>query len=211
MIMTESNKDEWEENMLKHMVKVFSEMGMNMDINTLKSIMEQLKDRFEDMGMNIEDMAKANVKMDANKMNINMGSEELKKMMEQIMNINNPEGFGDLLKNMGINVKSDESVIEVEAEIKDEDDDDTLEQDNFQMYEDKMYLTVDISRYTDIDERLMEINLTSSGTLLQIMKTTQPRPFKKFKLPETASRIIEWTYNNGILDVTFDINSTMYI
>ena len=68
MIMTESNKDEWEENMLKHMVKVFSEMGMNMDINTLKSIMEQLKDRFEDMGMNIEDMAKANVKMDANKM-----------------------------------------------------------------------------------------------------------------------------------------------
>ena len=121
MIMTESNKDEWEENMLKHMVKVFSEMGMNMDINTLKSIMEQLKDRFEDMGMNIEDMAKANVKMDANKMNINMGSEELKKMMEQIMNINNPEGFGDLLKNMGINAKSDESVIEVEAEIKDED------------------------------------------------------------------------------------------
>ena len=73
-----------------------------------------------------------------------------------------------------------------------------------------MYLTVDISRYTDINQDSMELNLASSGNVLQIMKTTQLRPFKKFKLPETASRIIKWTYNNGILDVTFDINSPMY-
>lgn len=196
--------------MLKEMAKVFSEMGMNVDINMLKSIMNQLKGRLEDMGMNMEDMAKANVNMDVNKMNINLDPKELRKMMEQMMNINNPEGFGDLLKNIGVDVKLDEPVIEMEAEINDAHDDEELDQDNVQIYGDKMYLTVDISRYTDIDQDSMELNLASSGNLLQIMKTTQLRPFKKFKLPETASRIIKWTYNNGILDVTFDINSTMY-
>tara|TARA_B100000767_G_C19722597_1_gene517973 strand:+ start:904 stop:1533 length:630 start_codon:yes stop_codon:yes gene_type:complete len=208
--MSVSNRDEWEENMLKEMAKVFSEMGMNVDINMLKSIMNQLKGRLEDMGMNMEDMAKANVNMDVNKMNINLDPKELRKMMEQMMNINNPEGFGDLLKNIGVDVKLDEPVIEMEAEINDAHDDEELDQDNIQIYGDKMYLTVDISRYTDINQDSMELNLASSGNLLQIMKTTQLRPFKKFKLPETASRIIKWTYNNGILDVTFDINSTMY-
>ncbi|MFQ3321183.1 MAG: HSP20 family molecular chaperone IbpA [Candidatus Thalassarchaeaceae archaeon] len=208
--MSVSNRDEWEENMLKEMTKVFSEMGMNVDINMLKSIMNQLKGRLEDMGMNMEDMAKANVNMDVNKMNINFDPKELRKMMEQMMNINNPEGFGDLLKNIGVDVKLDEPVIEMEAEINDAPDDEELDQDNVQIYGDKMYLTVDISRYADINQDSMELNLASSGNLLQIMKTTQLRPFKKFKLPETASRIIKWTYNNGILDVTFDINSTMY-
>ncbi|MGY8692216.1 MAG: hypothetical protein ACKVHF_04535 [Candidatus Poseidoniales archaeon] len=208
--MSVSNRDEWEENMLKEMAKVFSEMGMNVDINMLKSIMNQLKGRLEDMGMNMEDMAKANVNMDVNKMNVNLDPKELRKMMEQMMNINNPEGFGDLLKNIGIDVKLDEPVIEMEAEINDAHDDEELDQDNVQIYGDKMFLTVDISRYTDINQDSMELNLASSGNLLQIMKTTQLRPFKKFKLPETASRIIKWTYNNGILDVTFDINSTMY-
>ncbi|MCP2507516.1 MAG: hypothetical protein NLN64_04400 [Candidatus Thalassarchaeaceae archaeon] len=208
--MSVSNRDEWEENMLKEMAKVFSEMGMNVDINMLKSIMNQLKGRLEDMGMNMEDMAKTNVNMDVNKMNINLDPKELRKMMEQMMNINNPEGFGDLLKNIGVDVKLDEPVIEMEAEINDAHDDEELVQDNVQIYGDKMYLTVDISRYTDINQDSMELNLASSGNLLQIMKTTQLRPFKKFKLPETASRIIKWTYNNGILDVTFDINSTMY-
>jgi hypothetical protein len=208
--MSVSNRDEWEENMLKEMAKVFSEMGMNVDINMLKSIMNQLKGRLEDMGMNMEDMAKTNVNMDVNKMNINIDPKELRKMMEQMMNINNPEGFGDLLKNIGVDVKLDEPVIEMEAEINDAHDDEELDQDNVQIYGDKMYLTVDISRYTDINQNSMELNLASSGNLLQIMKTTQLRPFKKFKLPETASRIIKWTYNNGILDVTFDINSTMY-
>lgn len=210
IIMSVSNRDEWEENMLKEMAKVFSEMGMNVDINMLKSIMNQLKGRLEDMGMNMEDMAKANVNMDVNKMNVNLDPKELRKMMEQMMNINNPEGFGDLLKNIGIDVKLDEPVIEMEAEINDAHDDEELDQDNVQIYGDKMFLTVDISRYTDINQDSMELNLASSGNLLQIMKTTQLRPFKKFKLPETASRIIKWTYNNGILDVTFDINSTMY-
>ena len=101
--------------------------------------MNQLKGRLEDMGMNMEDMAKANVNMDVNKMNVNLDPKELRKMMEQMMNINNPEGFGDLLKNIGIDVKLDEPVIEMEAEINDAHDDEELDQDNVQIYGDKMF------------------------------------------------------------------------
>jgi hypothetical protein len=39
------------------------------------------------------------------------------------------------------------------------------------------------------------------------MRKTQLRPFKKFDLPEIADQIVEWSLNNGILDVVFDIRS----
>jgi hypothetical protein len=39
------------------------------------------------------------------------------------------------------------------------------------------------------------------------MRKTQLRPFKKFDLPESAGRVVEWSLNNGILDVIFDIRN----
>ena len=211
--MSVSSDEEWEENMLKEMAKLFSTMGMNVDYDMLKSLMHQLKKRLEEMGMNPEDMAKTNVKMDFNKIDSNLEPQEIKKMMDNLMGMGNPEGFSDLLKNMGINMKINEPVIEVKAEINDSDSnaDDEIDEDNFYIHEDRMYLTVDISRYTDLEANSIELNLADAGISLQVMKTTQLRPFKKFTLPEPASRIIEWTFNNGVLDVTFDINSTMYI
>ena len=210
--MSSTNSEDWEENMLKEMAKLFSSMGMNVDYDMLKSLMHQLKDRLEEMGLNPEDMANSSVKMDFNKIDANLEPQEIKKMMDHLMGMNNPDGFGDLLKNMGIDMKINEPIVEVKAEINDEDIvEDEIDEDNFYTHEDRMYLTVDISRYTDLDANLMELNLADAGSSLQVMKTTQLRPFKKFNLPEPASRIIEWTFNNGVLDVTFDINSTMYI
>ena len=211
--MSVSSDEEWEENMLKEMAKLFSTMGMNVDYDMLKSLMQQLKKRLEEMGMDPEDMAKTNVKMDFNKIDSNLKPQEIKKMMDNLMGMGNPEGFSDLLKNMGINMKINEPVIEVKAEINDPDSDadDEIDEDNFHIHEDRMYLTIDISRYTDLEANSIELNLADAGVSLQVMKTTQLRPFKKFNLPEPASRIIEWTFNNGVLDVTFDINSTMYI
>lgn len=211
--MSSPRDEEWEENMLKEMAKLFSTMGMNVDYEMLRTLMIQLKDRLEEMGMNPDDMAKTNIKMDFNKLDSNMEPKEIKKMMEGLMGRGNPEGFNDLLKNMGINMKINEPVVEIKAEIDDEDSNinDEIGENNFHIHEDRMYFTVDISRFTDLESNSIELNLADAGISLQVMKTTQLRPFKKFTLPEPASRIIEWTFNNGILDVTFDINSTMYI
>ena len=131
--MSVSSDEEWEENMLKEMAKLFSTMGMNVDYDMLKSLMHQLKKRLEEMGMNPEDMAKTNVKMDFNKIDSNLKPQEIKKMMDNLMGMGNPEGFSDLLKNMGINMKINEPVIEVKAEINDSDSniDDEVDEDNF--------------------------------------------------------------------------------
>ena len=70
-----------------------------------------------------------------------------------------------------------------------------------------MYATVDLSRQLDIIGSDLEINLIDSGRVFQLMKTTQLRPFKEFDLPNSASQIVEWSLNNGILDVVFDIRN----
>ena len=75
------------------------------------------------------------------------------------------------------------------------------------IHEDRMCITVDISRFTDLQQEEVELNLTSGGEILQLMKTTQMRPLKRYTLPHSAENIVEWDLNNGILDVKFDINS----
>ena len=110
--MSDSSEEEWEENMLKEMAKLFSTMGMNVDYDMLKSLMHQLKNRLKEMGMNPEDMAKTNIKMDFNKIDSNLEPQEIKKMMDNLMGIGNTEGFSDFLKNIGINMKINEPVIE---------------------------------------------------------------------------------------------------
>jgi len=96
--------------------------------------------------------------------------------------------------------------IEVEEEVTEEPDNDLPLEDVF-IHEDRMCITVDISRFTDLHQEEVELNLTSGGEILQLMKTTQMRPLKRYTLPHSAENIVEWDLNNGILDVKFDINS----
>ena len=96
--------------------------------------------------------------------------------------------------------------MEVEEEVTEEPDNDLPLEDVF-IHEDRMCITVDISRFTDLQQEEVELNLTSGGEILQLMKTTQMRPLKRYTLPHSAENIVEWDLNNGILDVKFDINS----
>jgi len=41
--------------------------------------------------------------------------------------------------------------------------------------------------------------------VLQLMRSTQPRPFKRYVLPHIAKGQPQWVLNNGILDITFDL------
>ena len=61
-----------------------------------------------------------------------------------------------------------------------------------------MYLTVDISRHTDLEANSIELNLADAGLSLQVMKTTQLRPFKKFNL---QNQLVE--LSNGHLITVF--------
>jgi len=69
----------------------------------------------------------------------------------------------------------------------------------------RMSVTIDISKFLDIGPEDVELVLSSGGEVLQLMRKTQARPFKRLILPQAAGQIVEWELNNGILDITFDL------
>lgn len=198
--MDENSRDDWEEQMLKEMAKMFSEMGMPMDIEILRNMLSQVRDQFQKMGIDPEKLSNQDMKID-----INGDSDEFRKTMESMLNGSN--GFSDLFRNMGVNVQVNNPTPIVNAELNEKEDEEQELQVDIYSHEDRIYATVDLSHELDIVESELEINLIDSGKSFQLMKTTQLRPFKKFDLPNSVSQIVDWSLNNGILDVTFDIKN----
>ena len=198
--MDKNSKDEWEEQMLEEMAKMFSDMGMPMDIKILRNMLSQVRDQFQKMGIDPEKLSNQDMKID-----INGDSDEFRKTMESMLNGSN--GFSDLFRNMGVNIQVNDPIPVVDAELHKKEDEEHELQVDIHVHEDRIYATVDLSHELDIVESELEINLIDSGRAFQLMKTTQLRPFKKFDLPNSVSQIVEWSLNNGILDVIFDIRN----
>lgn len=198
--MDENSRDDWEEQMLKEMAKMFSDMGMPMDIEILRNMLSQVRDQFQKMGIDPEKLSNQDMKID-----INGDSDEFRKTMESMLNGSN--GFSDLFRNMGVNVQVNNPTPIVDAELNQKENEEQELQVDIYSHEDRIYATVDLSHELDIVESELEINLIDSGKSFQLMKTTQLRPFKKFDLPNSVSQIVDWSLNNGILDVTFDIKN----
>ena len=205
-IMSTVDKDEFDDRLLKEMAKMFSEMGMPIDVEMLQNMMRQVRQQFEEMGIDPEQMSSTDIRM-----RTDVDPEEFRKQMETMLS--GPGGMGDLFRNMGIKVQFDGNPsvaeapkIEVDEEVTEESDDELPIEDVF-IHEDRMCITVDISRFADIEPEEVELNLTGGGEILQLMKTTQMRPLKRYTLPHSAESIVEWDLNNGILDVKFDIDA----
>lgn len=198
--MDENSRDDWEEQMLKEMAKMFSDMGMPMDIEILRNMLSQVRDQFQKMGIDPEKLSNQDMKID-----INGDSDEFRKTMESMLNGSN--GFSDLFRNMGVNVQVNNPTPIVDAELNQKENEEQELQVDIYSHEDRIFATVDLSHELDIVESELEINLIDSGKSFQLMKTTQLRPFKKFDLPNSVSQIVDWSLNNGILDVTFDIKN----
>ena len=198
--MDNNNADDWEEQMLKDMAKMFSEMGMPIDIEILRNMLSQVREQFQKLGIDTEKLSNQDMKID-----INGDSEEFRRTMESMLN--GSDGLSELFRNMGVNVQVNNPTPVVDAELSQQEDIEEELSVDIYVHEDRMYATVDLSRQLDIIESELEINLIDSGRVFQLMKTTQLRPFKKFDLPNSASQIVEWSLNNGILDVVFDIRN----
>ena len=199
--MEDTNRDEWEDKMLKEMVKMFSEMGMPIDMSMLQNMMSQVREQFDKMGIDPEKMANKDLKID-----INGDPDEFRRTMESMLN--GPEGISKLFRDIGINVQVNNPTPVVDAELDHvEEVDEKLLEADIHIHEDRMYATIDLSRQLEIIESEIELNLIDGGTILQLMKKTQLRPFKKFDLPESVAQIVDWSLNNGILDVIFNIKN----
>jgi len=177
--------DDWEEQLIEQLTKMFQDMGMPIDTNTLRTMMKQIQSQFDDMGIDPEKMAEGKVELN----------------LEATMN--------DLAKMMGGNFPQKKPVeVEIEtSEEAEESDIVAVNEDDVYINDDSMMLTIDCSRISDIDDsgNGVEITLTSDNSVLSLMVEGRPRPVKKYNLGRVVENIEEWSINNGILDMTLKI------
>ena len=198
--MADSERDEWADDMFAEMAKMFEQMGMPIDVKALEEMMKKVMDQFEQMGIDPTKISNSQFKVESN-----TDSEELRRMMDSMMN--SPGGFSDLFKKMGVNIEVEGSVEQVEAEVEEPDEHEVSDLPDEDVYVSgsTMSVTIDISRILDVRSEDIELVLSSGGEVLQLMRRTQTRPLKRFILPDAANQIREWQLNNGILDITFDL------
>ena len=197
--MSGSERDEWADDMFAEMARMFEQMGMSIDIKAREAMMNQIREQFEQMGIDPTKLSHSQFKVDTN-----TDPEEFRRIMESMLN--GPDGISELLKNMGVNIQvNSPGDAEAEAEETEESDVSDLPEEDIYVHDGRMSVTIDISRFLDIRPEDVELVLSSGGEVLQLMRKTQPRPFKRFILPEAVGQIVEWELNNGILDIKLDL------
>jgi hypothetical protein len=198
--MVDSERDEWADDMFAEMARMFEQMGMPIDVKALEEMMKKVMEQFEQMGIDPTKISHSQFKVESN-----TDPEELRRMMDSMMN--NPGGFSDLFKKMGINIEVEGAAEQAEPEVEEPEEAEVsdLPEEDIYVHDGTMSVTIDISRFLDIRSGDIELVLSSGGEVLQLMRRTQSRPLKRFILPEAANQISEWELNNGILDITFDL------
>ena len=199
--MTDENWDNFDEEAIEEMARMFEQMGMPVDINTLKSMIKQVRSQFEEMGIDPEKVSMSEVKL-----GLNSDPEEFMKNLESM--ISGPQGLGDFLKKMGVDIHIKPSVSEVRVDVDEsqhESKDDSIPEEDVYVNNDQMFVTIDVSKFDDISPDNLELSLTGEGAVLQMLRTNQIRPFRTFVLPNASSGVANWEINNGILDITFEL------
>jgi len=198
--MVDSERDEWADDMFAEMARMFEQMGMPIDVKALEEMMKKVMEQFEQMGIDPTKISHSQFKVESN-----TDPEELRRMMDSMMN--NPGGFSDLFKKMGVNIEVEGPAEQAEPEVEEPEEAEVsdLPEEDIYVHDGTMSVTIDISRFLDIRSGDIELVLSSGGEVLQLMRRTQSRPLKRFILPEAANQISEWELNNGILDITFDL------
>lgn len=199
--MTDENWDNFDEEAIEEMARMFEQMGMPVDINTLKSMIKQVRSQFEEMGIDPEKVSMSEVKL-----GLNSDPEEFMKNFESM--ISGPQGLGDFLKKMGVDIHIKPSVSEVRVDVDEsqhESNDDSIPEEDVYVDNDQMFVTIDVSKFDDISPDNLELSLTGEGVVLQMLRTNQIRPFRTFVLPNASSGVANWEINNGILDITFEL------
>ena len=198
--MVDSERDEWADDMFAEMARMFEQMGMPIDVKALEEMMKKVMEQFEQMGIDPTKISHSQFKVESN-----TDPEELRRMMDSMMN--NPGGFSDLFKKMGVNIEVEGPAEQAEPEVEEPEEAEVsdLPEEDIYVHDGTMSVTIDISRFLDIRPGDIELVLSSGGEVLQLMRRTQSRPLKRFILPEAANQIGEWELNNGILDITFDL------
>ena len=197
--MKENNSDDIDQKILEEMARVFEQMGMPVDMKTLRAMFEQVRGQFEEMGFDLN-------RVEMGEVGVIENPEEFVKRMESVFN--SSDGFGEFMKKMGVNIKVKKSEPEIKVNIDDQNqdlEDESIPEDDVYISENIMNVIIDISKFTEVNSENLELSLTGRGEVIQLLRTTQLRPFKAYILPRIAKGQPSWSLNNGILDITFEL------
>ncbi len=194
--MTEQGDEDpsdWEEQMLNKLAEMFKQMGMDVTPSTLKDMMSQFQNKFEEMGFDAEKIAKGGV-------NLNFDISKLSKMFSEGGDLN------DMFSNLGFDVQVDAKPTEIPVP-EDDDVEQVKQLPAADVYLDgwEMAITVDCTTEVELEENIIELELIEKGSLLEIMRSSQVAPVARIELPHQCDELVEWSFNNGILDVTLKL------
>ena len=189
-----TGNDDFEEKLIEQITELFRNMGMNLDKKQIRALMEQFRSQFENLGLDAEKIAKGDV-------NFNFDLSQLSKMFEK------GESVEDILQNLGVDVQVDANPIEVDMPEIDDVEDEIYKLPADDVYLDgwNMSVTIDFTLKGDVEEAEVELSLIRNGHQLEILKNTQTSPLARVKLPHPCDDVVEWSLNNGILDVTLKL------
>jgi len=183
--------EDWEEKMLEQMEEMFRSMGMNIDIEQLRGLMDQFREQFESMGLDAERLAKGDV-------NFNFDISKVMKLFQSGMS---PK---EMLSNLGVDIKVDAkpAIVEIENDVP-SNEILKLPTDDIYLSGWNMSITVDISARVSIEE--IEVALSNSGEIIQVLSSPNESPLAQIELPHQCDDVVDWSLNNGILDVTLKL------
>jgi HSP20 family molecular chaperone IbpA len=212
VVIQVTGSEDWEKQVLEQMVEMFKNMGLDVDADDLRLMMEQIQSQFDKMGVDPEKIASGDVKI-----NLQSDFGDLSKLFGE-----GGLDLSEMLSNMGVDVRmgteKEAPVVEapvVEAPVVEAPDEDdaavtviVIPSADVYIEDNSMSITIDISSHENIDSSDLELNLSSSGSTLELSEFTKLQPFKSYTLPQSADAIKTWELNNGILDITLTLRES---
>lgn len=193
--------EDWEEGLIDQLLSMFNQLGMEMTRDQLMGLINQIRGQFEGMGIDMEKLESGDIAIDAQ---ANMDA--LAKAIGSMMS--NGGEIGDLLGTMGFKVDVQPKTVTIETPSKNENNDsesgEELEPD-VHIWNTTMHITIDLT-HDNVENDNLDLTLTDGGTILQIIKGNQLRPFRKIELERVVKDVVSWDLNNGILDIELSID-----
>ena len=106
-----------------------------------------------------------------------------------------------------MDIRVDAAPVELDPSALESNDDETVKLPAEDVYLDgwNMSVTLDFALKGDIESEHLEIELVKNGSQIEIMRTTQPKPLALVELHHPCDDVVDWTLNNGILDITLKL------
>ena len=180
--------DDWEDRLMEQLLQMLATFGIEFDRDDLERMMDLFRNHLENMGLDLE---KAN-----GDVRFNLDMEELGRLFQ------NGGGLEDLMRGLGLDVTVDAKQVEVDDEALVANPDIDLPPSDVFLEDWNMIITLDVARKADLTEDQVELALVERGQQIEVLRRTQITPVARVALPHRCEDVVDWTLNNGILDIT---------